>query len=811
MKRPIAGLAFVYAAGIYFGAFFNWPVLPLLIGALALIAVLGALRRSRYLLVSFVALVFVFGSLRYREATTTLAPTHITRLIELRDQNVLLRGTIISDTGFRDTKNNQGAYSTDERPRFKLRIDAIKQAGEWSPATGKLLVFVSAARPKEPLRYGDVIEFSAILRVPPPVRNPGSFDWRGWLARQNIQFTSTLRKTDTCTVVAHNRGNPVVAVSLRLRDKFERALRLGLDSEPRLAGVLAGMVIGERSEIPPDTYTDFQHTGVFHVFAISGLHVGLVTGVVILALRLARIPRRWCGLAAIPMLVLYVYATGARPGATRALVMACMLLIGWVLVRPTDLLNTFSTAALAILLWDPVQLFDAGFILSFTVVLAITVLEPRIEKWLLVMTAADPLVPRHLLPRWRQWVDSPLLWFVRLVSCSMAAWLGLLPLMALYFHLFTPISILANVLVVPMLGMNISLGMLSMLAYPVWPWLTLTLNNANFFLLSVMIRAVDALSRVPYGHQFVQAPPSWVTAAYYAIGVLLLSTGISWHRRRWAAAFAVPAFGIAALVSRLPEKSITLTVLDLTDGVAMFLNNPGSRHDWLIDAGGDWSGSRVVLPFLRAQGVNALAGVVISRKDKAHVAGLNVIAVDVPLGQLIASDSPARSQAYLDTRALVAKRGVEMRLSKAGDEIEFGSNLHGRVLSPARGGSIRSDDNALVIMLEIAGTRVLLMSDTGESVEQQLVERGADLRAQIVVKGRHGKEQSCTDAFLDAVQPELVIQSVALHRSDRYFQPELRDRVEPRGIKLLRTDETGAVTIELRKKGYWVKPFLAAQ
>src|SRR6202142_449688 len=147
------------------------------------------------------------------------------------------------------------------------------------------------------------------------------------------------------------------------------------------------MVLGKRSEIPTETYADFQRTGVFHVFAINGLHVGLVTAIVLIVLRLLRIPRRWCAVAAVPLLILYVFATGAHPGAVRALVMACVWLIGGMLVRPADSRNTLGAAALVILLFDPTQLFDGGFLLSFAVVLAIVTLTPLIEARLLSQVA----------------------------------------------------------------------------------------------------------------------------------------------------------------------------------------------------------------------------------------------------------------------------------------------------------------------------------------------------------------------------------------------------------------------------------------
>jgi competence protein ComEC len=806
MKRPLTGLVVTYASGIWVGSLAEWPVPVLCYAAAGLLVAFLLLHRTQFTLPVLLALVFAAGILAYRHATTNSSPDHITRLLQRRDQNVVVRGTIISDTGYRDETAED---PTADRLRFVLALEALKRAGQWRAATGKLLVFISANRPPQTLRYGDSIECSALLRLPAPARNPGTFDWRAWLARRNIQFTATIRNTDSCFVRARGGGNPLTALSLRLREQFERALRLGLEDEPKLAGVLAGMVIGQRSEIPPETYADFQHTGVFHVFAISGLHVGMVTAVVIIALRLVRVPRRWCGLMAIPLLILYVFATGSRPGAVRALVMACLWLISWMLVRPGDALSTLAAAALLILAFDPPQMFDGGFILSFTVVTSLVVLGPGLEAWLRRFVEPDPLLPGTLVPKWRRGIEGSLTWGVRLVSCSLAAWIGLLPLMAVYFHLFTPVSILANVLVIPLLGFIIALGMVAMVVQGVWPWLTLTFNNANFFLLGLMTRGVEWLGSVPYGHQFVQTPPAWLVAAFYAAGALLLAKRISWQRRRLAAAIVVPALGAALIFAGWRKDSVELTVLDLSDGASIFLNLPGERNDVVIDGGTDWSGRRVLVPFLRAQGVDRLKAVVLTRADKAHAAGLSALVAEIPAGGALHSGIASRSKFYTQWLESMRRSNVSLGRVRAGDRIELGNGCVLRVLHPQRGRVYdRSDDNALVLAVEHGRTRVLLMSDAGETVERELLKAPGDLRAHLIVKGRHGKEPSCTAAFLEAVQPDAVVAVVNVRPSGRYIEPGLRDRLKQRGVPLYRTDETGAVMIRLTATGCAIRTWL---
>jgi competence protein ComEC len=651
------------------------------------------------------------------------------------------------------------------------------------------------------LRYGDEIQCEVALRRPEPPQNPGMFDWQDWLARQRIEWVATIDSNATVTVLARDRGKRLTAVALRLQERFERALRFGLESDPETAGLLCGIVLGLRTEIEPEMYDACQQTGVFHIFSVSGLHVMMVTWVVVAVLRIARVPRRWCAVAAIPLLVVYVWATGARPGAVRALAMACVWLGGWTLVRPSDLLSTLAAAALAILVWEPMQLFDGGFVMSFTSVAAIVIIAPwLLEKWKKFL-APDEFLPRRLVPQWRSLLEKPRLWFIQLVCCSCAAWVGLLPLMAVYFNLFAPVSLLANLLVVPAVSVTMALGMAAILAHPVWPWLTLTLNNANWLLLQLMTGAVRWLEGLPLGHWFVQEPPGWLTAAYYALGLLLLARAIPWRWRRWTVGVGAPVAAGVALFTAQPEEFAELTVLDIPNGVAAFVNLPGERDDFLIDGGGE----RELLPFLRSQGVDRLGGVVLTCKDKAHTAGLSNIVHELPLRQVVMSDMPSRSAAYWDWRAMINRRRVPVRALHAGARWNVQQLQLTALNPPGDSRAIRADDNSLVLLLEYGPTRVLWMSDAGATVERRLVAGGLNLRCPILIKASHNKEPSGTDELLDAVRPELVVQIANRWPVQRNPDFALRERVERRGARWLCTEETGAVTLHLTSRGYWVR------
>ncbi|NQU10096.1 ComEC/Rec2 family competence protein, partial [bacterium] len=367
MKRPLLGLVVLYAAGIWIGSLAAWPLHWVLVLAAGLLAVFVVARHTRWATPVLFAVVGLLGVAGQRQASLALAASDVRRLLADPVGPVRLRGVVVS-------KPTPGGG-------FQLRVEALASDNDpagsgrgWQTARSKVYVFLRRG-PTSPSRlgyveYGDLIECTARLRPPRPPRNPGGFNWPRWLAGRGIALTATIGPGDGCRRLASGRANPATALALRLRERLAAALRAGLERDPQRSGVLLAMILGVRAEIPAHTYADFQQTGVFHIFSVSGLHVGLVAAVVVMTLQLLRLPKRWCGLVAIPLLVLYVFATGGRPGAVRALAMSVVVLLGWAWVRPLNLLNSLAAAALVLLIWNPAQLFDGGFQLSFAAVAA---------------------------------------------------------------------------------------------------------------------------------------------------------------------------------------------------------------------------------------------------------------------------------------------------------------------------------------------------------------------------------------------------------------------------------------------------------
>jgi beta-lactamase superfamily II metal-dependent hydrolase len=398
-------------------------------------------------------------------------------------------------------------------------------------------------------------------------------------------------------------------------------------------------------------------------------------------------------------------------------------------------------------------LFAVGFQLSFCVVAAILLLQEPGFRFLRRRFEADPFLPRTLFTRRRRALNSTLTWVARAGSVSFAAWIGSLPLMLWYYHLVTLISLVANLVVVPIAFFVLAGALLSLVTAPFSSWLSLVFNNGNWALTKLILGAVSLFAQIPGGHVYVEHP----------------------HR---------PGGAI-----------LEIDALDMRSGAAIHLRS-GSR-DWLIDAGPARDYDRVLLPYLRARGVNRLDGLVLTLGGAAHLGGAGGVLFDFQPRQLIDTAVQDRSASHRKFIELLGTQKRTRRLCQAGDEFKLSREITARVLfPPAVFEGDRADDQALVLQLFVSGkSRALLMSDSGLATERALLRNYPDLQADILIKGQHHSGESGSPEFLDRVQPRAIVATSRDFPESERLKPEWIDAVRSRGIKLFRQDETGAVQI----------------
>ena len=812
-RRPLLGVAILYAVGIGVGSVFSVP-LAILFGLSA--CFLAAFFLFRRHLGFLYATIFVGGMLSYALATFT-PPLHLKNQIGERRVNVLLRGVVVGIPVFEERPDSTVLSG---RSKVELRVSAWEETDKWMRAEGKVMVLLPIEKEEEPPEYGDELEMRGVVERPEPPMNFGQFDYRKELERQRIFYLVHVQKPDDVKVVARRRGNPLMSAALDSRDYLRRALHCGIEEETEVTHLLDAMLLGyrqttltKRGSIPfSEQFKSFQASGVAHLFAINGLHVGLVAAVLMILLTACSVPRLARLIIVILLLAFYTLVTGVRPGAVRALIMASVLLAGFGFKRPADTLNSIGAAGLIILLIHPLDLLGSGFQLSFVVVTSIVMLAQPMREWLRQRFEPDPWIPSRCVPAWRDRMQGPIFYGTSLVGASAAACIGTLPLMALYYNLFAPVALLANLLVIPALTLIVALGALSIGSYFIWPWLAAAWNNASWLVIKGLVAFIGFCVRFPGSHQYVAAPSLGVIWLYYAIALLAVSGWLWKASWRWIAVGTVGVvIGLWTLANSVFDNSVRVTVLHSNGGQAIHIA-PSYQDGLLIDGGPEPEGKYIVVPFLHSRGIDQLDGVMMSHGDASFLGGLKPVFEQIPVATVFDTDAPTRSLIHRELRKLVAERKIERHTAEQGFSLPNRHGLEIRILHPVPGHySHLADDNSIVLLLISKDQRLLFTASAGETVERELLARGDDLRADIVIKGRHERETSCTDEFLDRVQPQVVIFSAGDYPPSAYPQPEILERLARRDIRVYRTDRNGAVQISIAQGRWTLETFSSHQ
>jgi len=536
-----------------------------------------------------------------------------------------------------------------------------------------------------------------------------------------------------------------------------------------------------------------------HLFAIDGLRIALISGMLVALLRVLQVSRAWCGLIAIPAIWFYTAVTGWESSAIRASVMMTVVLGGWALKRPGDTVNSLAAAAFIILLWEPRQLFEASFQLSFFVVLVIALMLPPLNKISDRLLRHDPLLPNELLPRWRRAANTALRMFSRYCALSLAAWVGSIPLSAMYFHLFSPISPLANVIAVP-LGTLALMSNLGALVCGNWlPWATELFNHSAWFFMVAMTDVSEWATKIPGAFFYVPAP-SWLEIGiYYAVIIGGLSGWLFAPRRRiWSASVLIVIAATCFWRWEQSRDETELTVLPLNGGHAVFVDADGRANDWLVNCGDENSVKFTLKPFLRAQGVNKISRLVLTHGDLRNTGGAESLDESFGVGELVTSPVRFRSTAYRDVVAEFDKPPSRHEIIQHGDTTGCWQVLHPGAVEDFS----RADDGALVLIGNFHGTRILLLSDLSRAGQDALLSRSNDLHADIVIAGLTDGGEPLCDALLDAIQPKVIVIADSEFPATRRANRTLRERLEQGKIPVIYTRTSGAVTILTNTKGW---------
>ncbi len=621
--------------------------------------------------------------------------------------------------------------------------------------------------PSKNYGYGDELRVRVKIETPKGETNPGGFNYRDYLKRKGIYALGSAREGNI-QYIGHtvNLKTPLVASRLWVEDTVERLY------QKQEAAFLNSLIIGDRTNLETNVENDFINTGIIHALAISGQHVNILLLFIFYILGFFKLDHTKKNTIAIAVIGFYTLMVGAMPSVARSFIMDAVILIGKTYDEETDTLSSIALAALIILFADPLQLYDIGFQLSFAATLSILLLYEKLIR---------------MLP-FKGYIAGAL-------SLTLSAEIGVLPISVYYFYRLPIYSLLANLVVVPIIPAIFILGIISIILGGVFLPLSYAFTAINTALIRLSIVITGAISALPHSSIIIQRPYAAVIIAYYLLALLVFGFIKSPHREYIIPALAV--FIVFGVCYQPIYRGMNVTFIDVGQGDSSLVRMGTTKM--IIDGGGSVKtkysdfdvGEDVLIPYLLADHVRDIDAVFISHGDNDHMGGIIPLIENIRVGHIFLGEQPKDNPLFDKLKQIADSRDIPITLLSRGDKLRLGkADIY--VLNPS---DVKTDINndSLVFKLSYGDTDILYTGDIEMEGERGILESGLNIDTEVLKVAHHGSSTSSTEAFLNSASPKISVISVG---KNNYGHPNEGVLSRLSGYsEVYRTDRDGAVII----------------
>ncbi len=736
----------------------------------------------------FLAIIFsllIGGTQNFRESF--LPKDSIAHKNNLSEASIYLGGIVDSSVVSKPDRYGQTHVS------FVLRTRRFWEGKgtEGEIVSGKTKVYLTD--PPSCPDYGDEIVLQGRLSAPKGLRNPGGFNQAAFLKIQGIRSVFYAEKRAPLKILRKGAGNPFAAAAIQSRNFLSLKISDGL-GEGATGDFLKALLLGEREGFDEELKNIFMKTGTIHLLAVSGFNVGFLIASVLFFLSPFPLSKNWKWVFSLAAVWFYCLLVGWQAPMLRAAVMASLFIVGKLLGRRTDILNTLGLAALVILAIVPDQLYDIGFQLSFLAVFAIAVFLPAIlEK--------PKLLPNETI----SWKEKVAEYFSELFWVSFVCQAAVLPVTIQNFYIVTPYSMLANLVAVPASFALFFLGILFLICFSWAPKFLFFIPMSIRFLMSLMTACLVFLERLPGSAITIGklAPILWiilVAGIFY-----FFQTPRIEHKKIRALLIVLFLTNIflAQEITRFwahPGR-VEMTALDVGQGDSIYIEFPDGSN-CLVDAGKGGEGDRgrmVVAPFLKSKGVRTIDALVISHPQEDHIGGMPDLVDEFKIKALVEAGSAYSSQLFQQLKTKIAKEHSERLIASSGDRLLGFPDTEIFVLNPPlqQHSSKNINEDSLVLKMNYKNFSFLTTGDIEEKAMENMLSRGTDLKAQVLKVPHHGaKLKKSGTLFVQSVHPEVSIISVGERNPFHHPREETLNVLKSiPGNTVYRTDQEGAVTV----------------
>lgn len=790
---PAVRLAILFASGLLLDFYFLWGPYLWIVAFAILVALYfsGAffyhktLKSNLYRLsvMAYLAAIIAFGGVWHSLFSNHTMPVEAQVLDKYTWQELTFKGEV---------------YRVDESSSGTLQLDVHVDTTLFGKIAWlrsyklRSMIDPDELSPPTELELGDRMVFRAVLYPLEGIQNPQEFNYKAYLNSREIYVHAGIKS------ISRVQRNKSYFRWTYFRQKVLDAIDHNFSKDT--APLAKALLIGYKNELGQETKTAFSRAGLSHIMAVSGLHVGFL-----LAPFWFLIPFLWrlkygkqVGLAGlIVLLFFYAGLTGFSASVMRASLAGALLMYGRLFRKVHDSKNLMAVAALIILLVNPAALFSISFQLSFSAVYIILLIAPALYR---------------RLPGWIQyrWYGKP----VSAVIISFIVQLGLFPVLAFYFGEFSIVGPLANAFVLPFLGLVVPLALILLPFGMIFPSAAHFINTPADWFLSGLNWLVNLTSQWEWSWVQVHIESLLFFGIWIAAIFFIASLPIPKLRWKFFILFLLTlCLGqTQQLIQKLQPPTLQLTIFDVGQGDAALVKTPLGKH-FLIDTGrwrpGYNSAKYVIIPHLKASGIEKLDAVFLSHPHADHIGGTIDLMKSIPIDTIYTSGMKYDSNLFKNYRRKAGEQQIPIVDLQAGDQVFIDPSIRLFVYGPdSKPSSSNVNNSSLIFELVYGSTEFLFMGDAEASQERQLIARYPQLTDTDYLKvPHHGSKTSSNVLFLQQVTPKVA--TVSLAKENRFDHPnaEAVRRLRATGAKIHFTSLDGAIILSSDGKRITLQPW----
>jgi len=765
MKHPIAPVVISFGIGSLLGLYlplYPFYLKPFLPGLIIFLWFLFLKKFERLTFILIIIGFFLCGFILSYERKDKWNENPL-RYLNCKDY-VDIAGTIFKPP--ESVKGGYNIYIIVKKVSFERKELSLK---------GKIKLFVSKTESKLPELFpGDEVFVSTEFTDKGRYSNPESRVDRALMIK-GIHRTGKVKSSHLIKVLKNGSNWNIKRFFSRIKFFVSKKIDNALKGEER--EFFKGALLGERSEIEDSVIENFQRLGIYHILAISGLHIGIISFVLFKFLRLLGIPERKGYLILILILLSYALLLESKPPIFRASFIIILFLLSKLLWKSHYFLNAVSLSAFVLLLLNPHFVIDPGFLLTYSAILFIALYTEDIYKEL-------PFVDLKF-----KFLNKIYSRVALLFSMSISATLGTLPIIAFYFNRVVIASILFNLLVIPLFILLIYLSI---------PWLIILIFSTKIasylsFLVKIPISLIILISRidVPNYLSFRVATPHFSLIFLYIISFYLISFTKKFLKLAFSVIFLLSLLLICLHPFPSCSKYFKVSFIDIGPGDSTLIEFPG-KVKMLIDGGGGMGdydvGENILSPFLWSKGIKSIDYLVLSHAHPDHIGGLFSVVRNFRIGEVWISSFPEKDENFKRFLKLI---GFEPEFLSAGfrKEIE-GAKLE--VLHPEwKRVEDVSNDDSMVLRISFGSYSFLFPGDIEIASEKEIINKSFELKSFVLKSPHHGSKSSSSEDFLRRVNPKIVVITQGTHPG--LPSRDVVKRYLKLGIHIFRTQRDGLI------------------